>query len=163
MTSLMMSEDTAADTPTELEERAWVGDFQTVVDSAAIPWNEEQALVKLPGSAIDLVPNLEVRLGREWGRAIRAADIHRHAIRAWFDACAANGYELLKQSVDIDPDIRGGVPVLKGTGFTVAQAIVELAESCSVEDMAKSFDLDAERVRETLFALSLLLQRPCQR
>lgn len=81
----------------------------------------------------------------------------------WFMECTANGYATLSQSVDIDPEIRGGVPVLKGTGFTVAQALAELAELSGVTELSEEFGIDAEVVRGMLGGLSLIFQRPCRR
>jgi uncharacterized protein (DUF433 family) len=163
MTSRPIAEDSIPDAPTELEERAWTSDVDAVTSSAAIPWYEAPVHYKHSANAMEMVPSLEVRVGREWARAIRPIDIRRHTTRAWFDACATHGYEVLTQTVDIDPNIRGGVPVLKGTGFTIAQAIAELADGDAVEGIATRFDLDAATMREMLFALALLFQRPCPR
>ena len=75
----------------------------------------------------------------------------------------ANGHECLNQSVDIDPEIHGGMPVLHGTRFTVSQALAELAETKGPSDFAEDFDLNPESVRNLLMALSLVFQRPSQR
>ena len=78
---------------------------------------------KTLGSAVELVPTLEARLGDEWGKAFRHVADRRLRTQQWFMECVASGYDTLSQSVDIDPEVRGGVPVLHGTGFTVAQAL----------------------------------------
>jgi len=62
--------------------------------------------------------------------------------------------------VVVDPDRRGGVPVLTGTGFTVSQTLVELADSSGVVEVADEFDLDADVIRKMLNGLSLLLGKP---
>jgi len=62
--------------------------------------------------------------------------------------------------VEIDPQRRGGVPVLKGTRVTVAEALGEVAESCDVREVADNFDLDLENLRCLLNGLSLLFNRP---
>jgi uncharacterized protein (DUF433 family) len=75
--------------------------------------------------------------------------------------CVAN--ESLSKSIDIDPEIRGGVPVLHGTRFTVSQALAELADTSCLTDFAENFDIDVEVVKNMLVGLSLLFQRPCDR
>jgi hypothetical protein len=52
---------------------------------------------------------------------------------------------------------------LKGTGFTVAQALAELADGSGVVELAQRFDLDPETIKEMLNGLSLMLQRPVGR
>jgi uncharacterized protein (DUF433 family) len=66
----------------------------------------------------------------------------------------------LKECVEIDPQRRGGVPVLKGTRVTVAEALGEIAESQNVQEVADNFDLDLENLKCLLNSLSLLLNRP---
>ena len=81
----------------------------------------------------------------------------------WYIECEVNGLRILEETVDVDPDIRGGLPVLKGTGFTVAQTLAELAEGSGVDELAARFNLAADNIREMLNGLSLILQRPIQR
>ncbi len=78
----------------------------------------------------------------------------------WLVKCVTSGYERLARCVTIDPEIRGGVPVLNGTRFTVAQTFVELVETSGVRELAEKFDIDPEVVRDMLIGLSLVLQRP---
>ena len=78
----------------------------------------------------------------------------------WYIECALAGTRLIRDSVVVDPDRRGGVPVLTGTGFTVSQTLVELADSSGVVEVADEFDLDADVIRKMLNGLSLLLGKP---
>jgi uncharacterized protein (DUF433 family) len=66
----------------------------------------------------------------------------------------------LRDVVAVDPDIRSGTPVLRGTRFTVAQLLAELAEDRSIADIAASFRLDREQIRQVLESLATYLDRP---
>jgi len=77
--------------------------------------------------------------------------------------CAYFGSEQLKECVEIDPKIRGGVPVLKGTRFTVSETLAELAESDAIDDVADNFDLEQSKIKDLLNGLSLLLNCPFPR
>lgn len=107
-------------------------------------------------------PELEVRLQDEWGKAFRDLAHRRLHTQQWFIECVANGYDTLTQSVVMDPNIRGGLAVLRGTGFTVSQALAELAETGGVTVFAEEFDIDPKVVMEMLGGLSLIFQRPCR-
>lgn len=78
---------------------------------------------------------------------------------AWYIQCEMAGRECLAQVIDIDPDRRGGVPLLRGTGFTVAQTLAELAESSAVAEVASDFDIDEKLVRDLLYGFSLMTGR----
>jgi uncharacterized protein (DUF433 family) len=79
-------------------------------------------------------------------------------VETYIIECVANGS--LSQYIDIDPEIRGGVPVLHGTRFTVAQALAELAETSCLTEFSEEFDIDVEVVKNMLIGLSLIFQRP---
>lgn len=66
----------------------------------------------------------------------------------------------LQELVEVDPDKRGGVPVLKGTRITVAQLIAELAEDRTMSQIATAFRLDKEQIRRVLEGLSVYLDHP---
>lgn len=85
---------------------------------------------------------------------------YRWAAAEWYWLCALHGSERLSACVDIDPNIRGGVPVLKGTRFTVSEALAEIADSEAVEDISRNFDLELSSLKELLNGLSLLLNQP---
>lgn len=67
---------------------------------------------------------------------------------------------LLPECVEVNPNKRGGIPVLRGTRFTVAQILAEISDGRSVHDLCKAFDLDEELVVHFLQALSIYLDRP---
>lgn len=59
----------------------------------------------------------------------------------WYFECAYYGIETLREFVDIDSTRRGGVPVLRGTRVTIADALAEIADSTGVTEVADNFDL----------------------
>jgi uncharacterized protein (DUF433 family) len=61
----------------------------------------------------------------------------------------------LKKTMISDPGILGGLPVVKGTRFPVSQVLAELADDYKLSEIADSFDLDVEILRELLSGLSL--------
>lgn len=61
---------------------------------------------------------------------------------------------MLRDTVVIDPDIRNGVPVLKGTRFTIPQLFAEIADGRSVDQLARAFSLDVEQIRDFLHGLA---------
>jgi uncharacterized protein (DUF433 family) len=68
---------------------------------------------------------------------------------------------MLSECVEIDPAKRSGVPVLRGTRFTLAQLLAELAEGKrTVDQIAEDFDLDAATARASLEGLSIYLDHP---
>ena len=99
---------------------------------------------------------------RPWLTLIKSANLRSVRLEQWFSECLVMGHAALQNSVDIDPKRRGGIPVLKGTRFTVGQTLAELAESSGVSEIAKRFDLDEKVIRELLYGLSLLVERPCK-
>jgi uncharacterized protein (DUF433 family) len=70
------------------------------------------------------------------------------------------GYQKLQAISEINPGRRGGVPVLKGTSFTLSQVLAELSDSSGVEEVAQNFELDPAVIRQMLEGLSLVLMRP---
>jgi uncharacterized protein (DUF433 family) len=61
--------------------------------------------------------------------------------------------------VDVTPAIRGGIPVVKGTRFTVAQVLAELAEGRSIAELADDFDLDVDCLKNLLHSFAICLDR----
>jgi len=95
----------------------------------------------------------------DWARGLLHDTANVRAVE-WYIECALAGRRLIRDSVVVDPDRRGGIPVLTGTGFTVSQTLVELADSSGVVEVADEFDLDADVIRKMLNGLSLLLGKP---
>ena len=69
---------------------------------------------------------------------------------------------LLPECVEVNPNKRGGIPVIRGTRFTAAQVLAEIADGRSVAELCETFEIDAETVTEFLQALSIYLDRPVQ-
>jgi uncharacterized protein (DUF433 family) len=97
-----------------------------------------------------------------WLPIIKSAGVRSVRLEQWFSECVLWGHEALQKSVEIDPKRRGGFPVLKGTRFTVGQTLAELADSAGVPEVANRFDLNEETIRELLYGLALLVERPCR-
>lgn len=51
---------------------------------------------------------------------------------------------LFKGSVEIDPQRRGGEPVIKGTRFPISQLIAQIALDGAVDEFLSEFDYDPE-------------------
>jgi uncharacterized protein (DUF433 family) len=144
----------------ENEKATWNAGGVAVSPKRHTPHHLGDAFLKPFGGAIELVPPLEMRLGEEWGKAFRHLADRKLLTQQWFAECVANGFDILSKSIDIDPEIRGGVPVLRGTRFTVAQALAELAELSGVTEFSEEFDIDPQVVKDMLDGLALVLQRP---
>lgn len=95
-----------------------------------------------------------------WRMLIKSASVRSFRLEQWFSECVQWGDKALQNSVEIDPKRRGGIPVLKGTRFTVSQTLAELADSTGVPEVANRFDLNQETIRELLYGLALLAERP---
>lgn len=66
----------------------------------------------------------------------------------------------LRDLVEVNPNKVGGVPVLKGTRFPVAQLLSQVADGDSLCDIAENFDLDCDQIRAVFHALAAQLDRP---
>src|SRR6267142_1376962 len=53
-----------------------------------------------------------------WLPFIKSVSARSVQLQQWYAECVLWGHEALQNSVEIDPNRRGGVPVLKGTRFT---------------------------------------------
>jgi uncharacterized protein (DUF433 family) len=95
-----------------------------------------------------------------WRTLIKSASVRSFRLEQWFSECVQWGDKALQNAVEIDPKRRGGIPVLKGTRFTVGQTLAELADSAGVPEVANRFDLNEETIRELLYGLALLAERP---
>jgi uncharacterized protein (DUF433 family) len=95
-----------------------------------------------------------------WLTLLNSVNARSARLQEWYSECALWGHEALQNAVEIDPNRRGGIPVLKGTRFTVGQALAELADSAGVPEVAGRFDLDEELIRGLLYGLALLADKP---
>jgi uncharacterized protein (DUF433 family) len=81
------------------------------------------------------------------------------ALDEWIAQRATDATLMLRNCAEVSPSKRGGVPVLKGTRFTLAQVLAEIAEGKSVPELAEDFELDLELIKEFLHGLAILLDR----
>jgi uncharacterized protein (DUF433 family) len=66
----------------------------------------------------------------------------------------------LRECVESNPDKHSGVPVLRGTRFTVAQLFAELAEGRSLLEIASDFSIEADLLKRLLEGFSAYLDQP---
>ena len=65
--------------------------------------------------------------------------------------------EYLEDSVEINPNVRGGKLVLKGTRFPVSRLLSEISEGkYSLREIANDYNLDFETVEKFIEALSFI-------
>jgi uncharacterized protein (DUF433 family) len=95
----------------------------------------------MPASLTDLEPELRNPLAPE----------------SWLAERARQALAMLRDTVEIDPDIMGGVPVLKGTRFPIPQLIAEIADGRSVDNLASTFSLDRNQIENFLHGLAIHL------
>lgn len=67
---------------------------------------------------------------------------------------------MLRDSVTIDAEIRGGVPVLKGTRVPVAQVLAEIADNATISEIADDLDLEQEVIVKLLEGMAIHLDHP---
>jgi len=67
---------------------------------------------------------------------------------------------MLRDSIDIDPEKRGSVPVIKGTRVPVATVLAELAEDANVSSIADDLGLDSAVLQGMLHGMAIHLDRP---
>ncbi len=66
----------------------------------------------------------------------------------------------LRDCVEFSPDRLGGVPVLRGTRFSVPQLFAELADSDALVELADDFEIDPALLKKFLHALAVSLNKP---
>lgn len=66
----------------------------------------------------------------------------------------------LSPYIDIDPDRRGGRPVLKGTRFKLVQLLETMAAGQSIREIATFYDLDRNALRWLVAALIRYFDQP---
>ena len=57
--------------------------------------------------------------------------------------------------IAIDPDIKGGTPVLKGTRFSVSRLLMEMAMGNSPQGVADEYDIDLRTIEGFFEELSV--------
>jgi uncharacterized protein (DUF433 family) len=104
--------------------------------------------------------SVEETTGEDWGvsRLPRTAWAERVEYR--FARRMHEAVVMLRNSVEINPQKHGGVPVLKGTRITIAQVIAELADDLSLSEIADDLGLDEMQLRCFLEGMAIHLDRP---
>jgi uncharacterized protein (DUF433 family) len=74
----------------------------------------------------------------------------------WFYDSAL--YDYLKDVAEANPQKCSGYLVLKGTRFTVVQALNEIAYSNAITEVANNFNLDPSLLSRLLYELSCIIQ-----
>jgi len=78
----------------------------------------------------------------------------------WLAERAKHALLLLRESVEVNPGKHGGIPVLRGTRFTVSQLFAEMSEGRGIIDIAADFELDPDLLRKLLEGFSVHFDRP---
>jgi len=68
--------------------------------------------------------------------------------------------EMLTDSVEIAPEMRGGVPVLKGTRIPIARIVAELSDDLTVSEIADDFEIDVAVIKKLLEGIALYWESP---
>ncbi len=63
----------------------------------------------------------------------------------------------LPNCIEVSPDKRSGIPVLKGTRLPVAQIIAELAENQRLSKIVEDYELDEDLLVQLLQEISIHL------
>ncbi|MEM8641503.1 MAG: DUF433 domain-containing protein [Cyanobacteria bacterium P01_G01_bin.54] len=66
---------------------------------------------------------------------------------------------LFDDVIEIHPEMRGGIPVLKGTRFPVARVLAELGEDETISEIAEDYDIDANKLRDLIENLAMFFDQ----
>jgi uncharacterized protein (DUF433 family) len=72
------------------------------------------------------------------------------------------GLKELSNVVEIHNEIRGGMPVLKGTRIPIATILAELSEETTITEIAEDYDINAQQIKVLIGGLAILLERSFQ-
>lgn len=61
----------------------------------------------------------------------------------------------LIEEMEVNENIRGGVPVLRGTRFPVARILADVADGCKLSEIAKDYDQDLGKMRKFMKELAM--------
>jgi uncharacterized protein (DUF433 family) len=98
----------------------------------------------------------------DWDRRTVGMNNQGHLLsqEEWLAERARFATIILRDCVEVNANKKGGVPVLKGTRFTIAQLFAEIADGRSIEVIADDLDLDVEMIKTLLQGFSIHLDRP---
>ncbi|HEX7446921.1 MAG TPA: DUF433 domain-containing protein [Pirellulales bacterium] len=89
--------------------------------------------------------------------------IDDHATSSNGDALAERlsiAVQLMNDSIDIDPDVLSGVPVVRGTRISVARVLAEIADNSNLSAIADNLEIDFQSLKNIIEGLSIRLDRP---
>lgn len=66
--------------------------------------------------------------------------------------------QTLKDLVDVDDDVMGGQPCLRGTRVPISTILGEIADGQTVDEIAEDRDLDVEDLKGILHATAKVLE-----
>jgi len=89
-----------------------------------------------------------------------SSELIRQGDQDWLANRSHQAMIALRDYIESDPKRLGGIPVFKGTRFSVPQLFAELADSDAIADIAADLDLSAAKLRKFLHALAVYLNRP---
>lgn len=69
------------------------------------------------------------------------------------------GLRELSDVVEIHSEIRGGVPVLKGSRIPVAKILAELGEDMTLTEIAEDYNINIQQAKMFIEGLAILLDR----
>jgi uncharacterized protein (DUF433 family) len=78
----------------------------------------------------------------------------------WLIERAGYAIQLFHVCIEINPRKCGGVPVLNGTRFTIAQMFAEIADGRSLPEICDNFELDTIMVTKLFEGLAISFDRP---
>ncbi len=90
-----------------------------------------------------------------------AADYYEEDWRVeWLKDNVTTAIAQFWEVVAVSPDVRGGVPVLRGTRMPLSRVFAELADGFSIVEIAADFELDPSQLETLLGSLSMFLDQP---
>ena len=111
-----------------------------------------------PRSSIPLeVPPRKALTTWTGGTPITAHYVH---YQMWIADRMNYAISLLSSSVEVDSDIRSGIPVFRGTRVPVSQVLAEIADGSTVDEIADDLDIDADAIRGFIECISVVVDRP---
>lgn len=75
--------------------------------------------------------------------------------KLWDQIRLAGVFRYLNESTTVDNEIRGGVPVLKGTRISIGQLLAELAETPAIPELADSWDVCPDTLKKVIEGLAI--------
>ena len=85
---------------------------------------------------------------------------HQLARHIWMVQRLFAATDVLSASVTVDPEVRGGVPVLRGTRVPLSQLLAEVTDDRTLSDIAEDKDLDLGLLKAFFGAMATYLDRP---